>query len=67
MDFKTIDQFGSHHETKHTTIGSLSLIFVALRTGHFSSVTENANNFPSVQPAGIRNVNILFFPTAIGD
>lgn len=61
MNFKTEDQFGLHHETKHMMTGDLRPIFAAIRTGHFSSAAENANTFPSVQPADIRDFNTLFF------
>lgn len=60
MNFKTEDQFGLHHETKHMMIGNLRPIFAAIRTRHFSSAAENANTFPSVQPGDIRDFNILF-------
>lgn len=67
MDFRTVDQFGLHHETKHMMMGNLRPIFAAVRTGHLSFAAENANTFPSVQPAGVRDFNIPFFPTAIED
>lgn len=49
---------------KHMMTGNLGPIFAA---GHFSSAAENANSFPSVQPAGVRDFNIPFFPSAIED